>query len=258
MKKFAVVGQTLSHSLSPIIFETAFKHLGLDYSYLKQEVKEGELGNIVDRLRSGEFNGLSITVPFKKKIISYLDSLTDEAKAIGAVNFVYISDGRVVGGNTDWIGFYRALTEVVEVKGKNILIYGAGGAARACLFALANREANIFLTNRTKERGESLTKEFNVQYVNSANLPKVDILINATSSGLTDPGELLVTKKWLSKVDVVFDLFYGESALVKEAKGQGLKIIDGKKMLLHQAALQFKIFTSIEAPIKVMERALGL
>ncbi len=260
MKSFAVVGHPLEHSLSPTLFNTAFKALGLDYTYTKEDVGLSELKLILEKVRSGEYSGLSVTVPYKEEIIPYLDELTPEAKAIGAVNTVYFSEGKVKGTNTDWQGFMDALVKHTDLKNKKILIYGAGGVARACLYALRKFKDNVFLTNRTEAKGMRLAEEFGVTYVHKNKLPDVDIFINATSASLNpkSKNELLVSEEQLKKVSTVFDLVYGETLLTKTANTLGIKTIDAKEMLLYQAIRQFEIFTGKEAPIDVMAKSIDL
>lgn len=258
MKSFAVVGHPLAHSLSPALFNAGFKTLGLEYSYIKEDIDLSELRFLVEKVRSGEYSGLSITVPYKEAVTEYIDQLTPEAKAIGAVNTVYFSEGKVEGENTDWQGFKEALTKHIDLEKKKILIYGAGGAARACLYALKEFKDNLFLTNRTEAKGMKLAEEFGVFFVDKNNLPNVDIFINATSASLDSKAELLVSEGWLKKVSLVFDLMYGETMLTKTAKELGVKTIDAKEMLLYQAMKQFKIFTGREAPVEAMAKSIGI
>lgn len=258
MKKFAVIGHPVDHSLSPAMFNAAFKSLGLDYIYGREDVEIDGLKSLIDSVKNDLYQGFSVTVPYKEEVIKYLDELTPEATTIKAVNTVYKLNGKVIGGNTDWTGFKKALTEKIDLENKTILIYGAGGVARACLYALRDYKENVFLTNRTKEKGESLANEFNVKFIDKDLLPKVDIFINATSVGLKEKNEMVVSEEWLKNTKLVFDLLYGETLLFQSAKKMGIETVDGKKMLLYQAIEQFKIFTGINAPIQVMKEALGL
>ncbi len=260
MKFFAVVGHPLEHSLSPTLFNAAFKALDLDYTYTKEDIGLSELKLILEKVRSGEYSGLSVTVPYKEEVIQYLDELIPEAKIIGAVNTVYFSEGKVKGENTDWQGFKDALVKHTNLENKKILIYGAGGAARACLYALKEFKDNVFLTNRTEAKGMRLSEEFGVTFVNKDKLPDVDVFINATSASLNPKSrnELLVSEDQLKKVSIVFDLVYGETLLTKTANTLGIKTIDAKEMLLYQAIKQFEIFTGKEAPIEVMAKSIGL
>ncbi len=258
MKSFAVVGHPLDHSLSPTLFNAGFKALGLDYTYKKEDVASSGLKNLIDKVRSGEYSGLGITVPYKEEVIQYLDVLTLEAKEIGAVNTIHLSNGKITGENTDWIGFMKALENHLSLADKKILIYGAGGAARACLYALKAFKDNVYITNRTEENGVKLAEEFGAKFVVKENLPKVDVFINATSASLNSKNDLLISEDWLKTVSVVFDLMYGDTLLTMGAEKLGLQIIDAKEMLLYQAVKQFEIFTQKEVPIEVMKESIGI
>lgn len=253
MKKFAVVGHPLHHTLSPAMFGAAFKFLKLDYQYLKEDVEARDLKSVIDK-----YDGLSVTIPYKEEIIKYLDALTPEAKIIGAVNTVYKINGKTIGHNTDWIGFQKALTEAINIRDKKILIYGAGGAARAYLYALNEYKSNVFITNRMSEKGLALAKQFEVKFIDKNQLPAVDVFINATSIGITNDTAMLVPTDWLKHTELVFDLLYGETLLSKTAKDLGIKTVDSKKMLLYQAIEQFKLFTGLEAPAQIMAKAINL
>jgi shikimate dehydrogenase len=252
--KFAVVGHPLDHSKSPAMFQAAFATLGLAHEYIKEDIFLPELPALIEKVRTGEYAGLSVTVPYKEAVIPFLDVLTPEAAAIKAVNTVFVSNGKVVGDNTDWIGFKKALLESIDIKGKKILLCGAGGAARACLFALKGCGCNIFLTNRTESTGKALAEEFSVTFAPIDALPFVDILVNATSAGLI--GKIPVPEDYLSHVNAVFDLLYGKTPLIARAKEHDIPAFDGKGMLLYQGAEQFKRFTGIDAPLEIMRKAI--
>ena len=258
MKQYAVVGHPLEHSLSPALFSAEFKQLCLDSSYVKEDVLTSELSAVIKKVRQDVYAGLSITVPYKTDVLQYLDRLSPEAMAIGAVNCVYKQDGVVYGENTDWVGFKKALAEHTDLKGKSVLIYGAGGAARACLFALSDFKKNVSLTNRSKDKGVRLAEEYGVKFVEKTKLQNCDIFINATSSGLATNVEPVISEADLANTTLVFDLLYGETLLTKTAHKLGIETVDGKKMLLYQAERQFELFTGQKAPIEAMGKALSL
>ncbi|MEN9647222.1 MAG: hypothetical protein RLY57_26 [Candidatus Parcubacteria bacterium] len=256
MKHFAVIGHPLDHSLSPRLFEAGFKALGLAAIYDKKDVNASELEGLINDLRTGTYSGFSVTVPYKESVIPFLDTLTPQAQMIGAVNTLYIRDGKVIGENTDWYGFKKVLNDCVDIRNKKILIYGAGGVARACLYALQDIKNDVFITNRTQAKAQILAKEFGVTYVSNTDLPHVDICINATSIGLHSDTQLIVSPEWLKRVSVVFDLTYGETLLTNTAKELGIQTLDAKEMLLHQAVRQFEIFTDQVAPLIIMQKSL--
>ncbi len=256
MKLFAVVGHPLDHSLSPVLFNAAFHAMGIDAVYSKEDVKSTDLPQLIHKIRTGELSGLSITLPYKETIIQYIDELTPEAAAIGAVNTVYLSNGKVIGTNTDWIGFDMALRSHIDPTDKKILIYGAGGAARACIYALSRYSKHIYITNRTAEKGEALARATGCKYVDTTNLPNVDILVQTTSAGLDGQSGSLISEEYMKKVAFVFDVMYGNTDTVKMAQTIGIPAADGKDMLLYQAVKQFELFTGQKAPVEVMKKSL--
>lgn len=234
-----------------------FAAVGLNAHYSAEDVEPKKFAKFMDRVRSKEFIGVSVTVPFKEKVMQYVNVLTDEARLIGAVNTLYFKNEVLVGDNTDWYGIKMALEDDYKLKEKKVLIYGAGGAARAALFALQDSGAEVVLTNRTLAKAQVLANEFKVQIVDSKSLPKVDVFINATTVGLPDQNFLLVEENWLKNCEVAFDMVYCQTVLEQTAKRLGCKIVSGKKMLLYQGVRQFEIFTGFEAPVKEMAEALG-
>jgi shikimate dehydrogenase len=260
-KKFAVIGNPVEHSRSPEIFEDLFGEAGLDYQYQKILATENDLPALIEKIRTDEYSGYSVTVPFKETAIEFLDELTDAAREIGAVNTVYKNSvGKIVGANTDWIGFKKSLLKNISTEdlfgtNKKVLIYGAGGAARACLYALReiyqevsdldeDFSEKVYLTNRTEEKGRALAENFGAKFVSPNNLPpNINVLINTTSVNLTDKDQLIVPEDFLRGTGLVFDLMYGETALIRAAQKLGIQSVDGSDMLLEQAKEQFNIFT---------------
>ncbi|MBN1761656.1 MAG: shikimate dehydrogenase [Methanomicrobia archaeon] len=266
MKKiYGILGDPVAQSLSPVMHNAAFEKLGMDAVYLAFRVRTPELEDAIKGAKSLGIAGLNVTIPLKEKALVLVDA-DDVAKKIGAINTIDFSSGTPVGFNTDGIGSMQVLQEAVgDLTGKNVLILGAGGAARAIAFYLDEEGANVTLANRTKERAAQLA----AQLTNAAgigldaelkkHIQASDILINATSVGM-HPHEdaTVVTADMLHPDLVVFDIVYNplETRLLKEAKHAGVtKIIHGVKMLVYQGAASFKIWTGVEPPIDVMERA---
>jgi len=177
---------------------------------------------------------------------------------IGAVNTLYFHDGKLVGDNTDWYGVYLALHEVMKLRDKKVLVYGAGGAARSVLYALNKMKADVYLTNRTASKGKVLAKEFHAKFVDPMELPEVDVFINATSVGLPENNFLMVSEEWLKNVYLVFDLVYPNTILERTAKDLELRFISGKRMLLYQGVRQFELFTGFEAPVHQMAKVIDV
>jgi shikimate dehydrogenase len=164
---YGVVGYPISHSLSPIFQNRVFEHLGLNAVYVPFEVKPENLKTALEGLKALGIKGVNITIPHKENVLELVDYADEHAKNIGAVNTVKFGE-RTEGYNTDWVGFLKSLKEILpELKGKRVLVLGAGGSARAVLYALKREGAQVFLWNRTKEKAKLLSQSFGVEVVES-------------------------------------------------------------------------------------------
>jgi shikimate dehydrogenase len=266
MKKiYGIIGDPVAHSLSPVMHNAAFEKLGMDAVYLAFRVSPEEVGDAIRGAKSLGISGLNVTIPLKEKALFFVDA-EPIAKKIGAINTIDFSSGTPVGYNTDGIGSLRVLKETVgEINGKNVLILGAGGAAKAISFYLDAEGARVTIANRTKERAAHLTSKLsNADFIGlgvelEKRIESSDILINATSVGM-HPNEdaTLVSADMMHPDLVVFDIVYNpmETKLLREAKRAGVKKrVDGVKMLVYQGAASFRIWTKEEPPIEVMENA---
>ncbi|MDP2767509.1 MAG: shikimate dehydrogenase [Candidatus Methanoperedens sp.] len=265
MKLFGVLGDPVSHSLSPVMHNAAFKALGMNCEYHAFRVSADALHDAIHGAYALGFGGLNLTIPLKEKALSFVQP-TDLAKRIGAVNTVDFKKG-IVGYNTDGIGAKMALEgKGIAIKGKNVLLLGAGGAARAIAFQLAADGASVTIANRTEERAVALAKEVGrigkaggVGLDDLKNLVQnSDILINSTAVGMSpEISETIVTGDVMHSNLVVFDIVYNpmKTRLLQEAKKAGAKTIDGVMMLVYQGAEAFKIWTGKTAPLDVMEKA---
>ncbi|VUT23877.1 MAG: Shikimate dehydrogenase [Candidatus Methanolliviera sp. GoM_oil] len=259
MKLFGIIGNPVEHSLSPVMQNEAFKYLNIDACYLKFKVEEAKLRYAILGAESLGFSGLNVTVPHKEKALKYVEP--DElAGEVGAVNTIYFKKG-VKGFNTDAMGAKMALEGVTDIKGKRILIFGAGGAAKAISYGLSRySDTDILIANRTFSEGLKLANKIGGEAIRLGDIfreiKSVDILINATTVGLNEDRSLIYSKN-LHKDMVVFDIVYSplKTCLLKEAEKAGAKTIDGLKMLVYQGAASFEIWTGVKAPVKVMERA---
>ncbi|UZE91971.1 MAG: shikimate dehydrogenase [Methanosarcinales archaeon] len=262
---YGIIGNPIEHSLSPVMHNTAFRHLGMDCAYHAFRVTLEDVADAIMGAKALGFGGLNVTIPLKEGALEVVNA-DPLAKEIGAVNTVDFKDG-INGYNTDGIGAKRALEEHdINVKGKRVLLMGAGGAARAIAFQLAHDGAGLIIANRTASRAVKLAQD--VRRVGDAIgtdmddlatlVKKVDILINTTSVGMhPDVDKTLVTADMMRPGMVVFDIVYNpiETGLLKEARKASALAIDGVNMLVHQGAESFKIWTGQEAPVKVMEDA---
>ena len=250
MKKFLVIGNPVSHSLSPKLHNYWFKKNNINGTYDKEKLNSNDLEKLILRVKNNEIFGINVTVPFKKEIISYLDELTLEAKNTQSVNTIYLNNGKVIGHNTDVDGFELSLSKIkFDVKGKKIFILGAGGVVPSIIFSLKKMKASkIFISNRTKTKAEGLKNIFNdLSIINWGEVPNFDMVINATSLGLNNKDEINLDFSKTEKGKLYYDVIYNpkETNFLKKAKTMGNKTENGKKMFIYQAAASFKIWHKI-------------
>ncbi len=256
--------------MSPVMHNAAFAKMGVDYFYVPFRVKKEQLAKAIEGVRALNIRGLNVTIPHKVAIIPFLDQLDRLVQKIGAVNTAVNDEGILTGYNTDATGFLQALLERgIEPREKNIVILGAGGASRAISYILAERGSNLVILNRllelnwAQELASSLScifiKEVEALELNEENLAEVlekaDILVNATSVGMTpNINETLVPFNLLKPGLVVFDVVYNpiKTRLLREAEQAGAETISGIDMLVWQGALAFEKWTGLKAPIEVM------
>ena len=271
-KLCGVIGDPIEHTMSPVMHNAAFRETGIDYLYVPFRVKSEELGAAIQAMRALNIRGLSVTIPHKVAVIPFLDGLGPLAEKIGAVNTIVNQDGSLKGHNTDASGFLQALLEKgVEPQGKNVLILGAGGASKAISLILADRGANLTILNRlleldwAKELAGRLSQLFarEVQGLElnrknlADNLPKADILVNATSVGMSpDVDQTPVDSDLLRPDLLVFDIVYNpiNTRLLREAGAAGAETIHGLEMLVWQGALAFELWTGQKAPVELMRK----
>lgn len=272
-KILGIFGYPISHSISPAMHNAAIKALGLDMIYISFEVKPSELKQAVMMIEGAGMVGVNITIPHKEAVIKFLDDISEEAKLIGAVNTIVNKKGRLIGHNTDGYGYISSLKQEWKFnpKGKNIIILGAGGAARGILAALAKKGAkSITVANRTLSRAVALVKAFKKKFPSvkfaaiglDKNILKVcfqdaNLLINTTSVGMKQRKALQIPLETLPKTAVVSDIVYNplQTLLLKKAKALKLATHGGLGMLVHQGARSFKLWTGIDAPIDIMRKA---
>ncbi len=262
---FGILGNPVSHSLSPIMHNAALSAMDYNGVYLPMQVEN--LADGVRGLRALGFTGVSVTVPHKEEIMSLIDEVDSTAEKIGAVNTLLFRSeaGKVVirGFNTDWLGSNMALSVKgnMELKGSRILVIGAGGAARGVCFGLVKAGSEVIISNRSTAKGQALADWLGCEFVASHELASVqaDALVNTTSMGM-EPGidMIPVDPALLTRFSVVMDIVYAplETRLLKEARQVGCKTVDGLAMLLFQAVAQLEIWTGKEPPVQVMRQAL--
>jgi shikimate dehydrogenase len=271
-KTCAIIGDPVEHTMSPAMHNAAFKKLGLDYLYIPFRVEPERLAQAVAGLRALNVRGFNVTIPHKVSVIPLLDRLDPLAAKIGAVNTVVNDGGLLHGYNTDAEGFLRVLTgRGIEPQDKNVVILGAGGAARAISYVLAQHGARLTILNRKleldwavdiarlikKELGKDVKVGELTPRILSPALAKADVLVNATSVGMSPAGgKSPVPARLLERRLVVFDIVYNpiETKLLREAKAAGAKVIGGVEMLAWQGALAFEKWTGQSAPVDLMRR----
>ncbi len=249
MKKFCVIGNPIDHSLSPKLHNFWLKKNKIKAIYEKKLLEEKEIPKLIESIRKSEINGVNVTVPFKNSIIPFLDSLSSEAKKTNSVNTICIEEDKIIGHNTDIVGFELALRYInYEIKRKKALIIGAGGVSPSIILALKNMGCeNIYLTNRTFEKAKKIKETFNdITIQRWGDIPEFDIVINATSVGLNkDNLDLELNKFGNNKF--FYDVIYNpsETNFLKEAKFNGNKTENGRMMFIYQAHQSFALWNKV-------------
>ena len=255
---YAVFGDPVGHSLSPVMHNSALAHTGLDGVYLAFRVKD--IAAAVSGLRGLDIRGASITIPHKVSVMKYLDEVDPVAQEIGAVNTIVSRKGILHGYNSDCPGAVKALREKTLIKGKQVAIVGAGGGARAIGFGIKREGGRITIINRSPQSGEKLADGLGGEFKLLAEIKKLpyDIVINATPAGMTPHDDCTPLKPELLEAGmVVMDTVYNplKTRFIKNAEKEGCHAIDGVSMLVHQGAVQFELWTGQNAPVDVMRRA---
>jgi shikimate dehydrogenase len=257
-KIFGILGRPVAHSLSPVMHNAAFRHLGMNAVYVAFPVTE--LRKAVAGVRGLGIGGVSVTIPFKEEIIPLIDALDPRAAEIGAVNTVVNRDGRLTGYNTDWLGAVAALTAKISLTGRHVLILGTGGASRAIAYGIIHEGGQVTLTDIDQTRAAALAREAGAEVMPLDALDRCDasILVNATPVGMTpDVDGIPINPDLLGRFEVIMDIVYQplQTRLLREAEAHGCASIDGLQMLIHQATAQFELFTGQEAPAEIMSGA---
>ncbi len=268
-----VWGHPVGHSRSPIMHNAALSALGLDWVYTAFDVPPARLADAVAGVRGLNLVGVNVTVPLKEQVPPFLDTLSDEARRIGAVNTIVNKDGRLHGDSTDGGGFLRALAEAgrPELFGQRALLLGAGGSARAVAFALAGQGCEVTVANRTGEKAHALAQAVSRCYRGRASAAgwgedagRADLIVNATSLGLSPHGNAMpaLPPGVLDTRPFVYDLIYNplETRLLQAAREAGCSVSNGLSMLVWQGALSLSLWTGrplSEMPIAAMVRAVS-
>ncbi len=253
MKKYFVIGNPIDHSFSPKLHNYWFKKNNINAIYDKKKINEEGLQTIISEIKEKKINGINVTVPFKKSVITYLDKLSPEAEQTQSVNTITLIDDNLVGHNTDIAGFFKAIKNLnFKIEGKKILILGAGGVVPSIIFALNKMNVSkIILSNRTKKKADDLKAQFhNLDVLNWGDIVDFDIIINATSLGLNKESINLDFSKFKNN-KLFYDVIYNpaETNFLKEGKKFGNRTENGKLMFVYQALEAFKLWHGIEPSI---------
>lgn len=268
---YGVIGDPIHHTRSPLMQNCAFQAAGINAVYAAFHVKPSQLGEAIAGLKAFGFGGLNVTIPHKVDVMAYLDELDEGARAIGAVNTIVNQEGRLIGYNTDGIGYVRSLKEEAEpnLTGKRIVVLGAGGASRGIVWALAQEHPSaILIANRTRDRAKALADSLRGSDAKGA-LPveaidwedlreaclQADVVINTTSVGMSPHTDAVpVDSAWLRPDAVASDLIYNPltTQFLQQSEKRGCRIHGGLGMFVYQGAYAFEYWTGKPAPVKAM------
>lgn len=276
-KLAGVIAKPIKHSLSPIIHNKAYEVANIDAVYLAFDVEERAFNNVLQSVLNMDMLGVNISMPYKRLAYEACDEISSEAQLIGVVNTVVPKNGSLVGFNTDGIGFVDSLSsQAVDVKGKRIMVLGAGGAAKAIICQCALEQASeIVVFKRNNSSFESISKELeeiskktnlSIKVVDYANqklmakeIKKSQIIVNATQIGMGEDTQIPVhSMEGINQNHVLVDLIYHplETEFLKQGKEKQATVINGLGMLVYQAAYAFKLMTGKEMPVKQIEEML--
>lgn len=255
---YAVIGDPVSHSLSPVMHNRAFAHIGHNGVYVPFRVTDIQAA--VTGIRALDIKGVSVTIPHKVSVMAHLDEVNAEAEKIGAVNTILNRDGRLIGYNSDYLGAVKALSDDTDVQGQTVVIIGAGGAARAIGFGILRAGGKVVILNRSPHKGKRLADDLGADFTLLSECRKVEgqILINTTPVGMFPHAEKMPLDAELLRPELtVMDIIYNplKTLLLKEAEKIGCRTIGGLAMFVQQGAFQFELWTGENAPIDVMTTA---
>jgi shikimate dehydrogenase len=254
MKKFLVIGNPIEHSLSPTLHNYWIKNNSIEAIYDKQKLEESELEDFIAQIKKEKIHGANVTVPFKKTIIPLLDELSFEAEQTQSVNTLCFKEGKIVGHNTDIVGFETSIEKSkYNAFNKEVLILGAGGVVPSIIFALNKMKVSkIKVSNRTKEKAKSLKENFqNIELIEWGEIPNFDIIINATSIGLKTEDNIKLDFSLISGNKLFYDVIYNpiETNFLKIGKKLGNKTLNGKLMFIYQALAAFNVWHGLKPDV---------
>ena len=254
MKKFLVIGNPIEHSLSPMLHNYWINENNINALYEKHKLDENDLRDLFFQVKEKKIDGINVTVPFKKTVIPFLDQLTNEAVKTQSVNTIYLHENKLMGHNTDIIGFKKSIKNFkYDINNKEVFILGAGGVVPSIIFALTQMGVSkIIVSNRSKEKADNLKNLFqNIEILNWGKIPNFDMIVNATSVGLKKEDNINLDLSSVGKDKFFYDVIYNpkETNFLKTGKNSGNITLNGKMMFVYQALSAFKIWHGIEPDI---------
>ena len=260
-KVFKIIGNPISHSLSPALHSYWFAKYKILADYKQHEIKESEIEVTLNDVRDGKIDGLNVTLPYKQKVIPYLDILINDAKSTNSVNTIFMSkEGKLTGDNTDVYGMQAAYLKDITLnsnRSTKAIVIGAGGVAPSIIFALKKTDIKkVCIANRTHEKAIFMKKKFPFIDILSLNevpqrISEFDIIINATSLGLKNGEQFNVNLDGLTDKSIFIDTIYNplETKIIKHLKGKNIKTFNGLDMLIYQGQKSFYIWNKINPEI---------
>ena len=251
MKKFLVIGNPIEHSLSPKLHNYWINKNNINALYEKHKLDENDLEDLIFQVKEKKIEGINVTVPFKRAIIPFLDKLTNQALKTQSVNTIYLNENKLMGHNTDIIGFEKSIKNFkYDLNNKEVFILGAGGVVPSIIFALIQMGVSkIIVSNRTKKKAENLKKLFqNIEILDWGKIPNFDMIINATSIGLKKEDYINLDFSSVGKGKFFYDVIYNpnETNFLKSGKDNGNITLNGKMMFIYQAFSAFTIWHGVE------------
>ncbi len=254
MKKYLVIGNPIEHSLSPKLHNYWFKKNNINAHYDKKKLDKHEIQKIISEIKNNKLNGINVTVPFKSDVIPFLDALSEESQITQSVNTIYIRDKKILGHNTDIKGFELSLRETqFDLENKTIFILGAGGVVPSIIYALEKLNVSrVIVSNRTRQKAENLKKNFpKISVVDWGEQPEFDMIVNATSLGLSKEDNIGLNLKNINKEKFFYDVIYNpmETNFLRAGKNLGCQVSNGKMMFIYQAFEAFKLWHNVKPEI---------
>ena len=250
MKNHLIIGNPISHSLSPKIHNYWFKENNIDGNYDKISPNENEIKSIINKIESKEIHGINVTVPFKQIVIPFMETLSEIAMKTNSVNTIFNKDGNIHGDNTDVYGFEKSIiNNKINLEGKSAFIFGAGGVVPSIISALLNLKIKkIFISNRTLKKALLIKDKFSsVEVVEWGDIKESDLYINSTSIGLKESDNLRLNFKSFKGNKVFYDVIYNppKTKFLIKAEKNGHKTLNGRDMFLYQAQKAFNLWHNL-------------